>query len=207
MILYEIFQNEGHPAYRDLSADNLARQYDFLKSIVVAAIAADRPMVSTALIKALNYHAIACLHVNAGEYRPCPVEVGKHLPPEHYRVPELMNAFINEVNRRWGTADPLTLGAYCLWRLNYIHPFINGNGRTARVLCYFVVCVKCSGWIGGEPILPELIQQERKEYVRLLQSADAAFLEGKEDFLNDLRAFVRRLLSRQLESVANDTQG
>lgn len=207
MILYELFQNEGHPAYRDLSADNLARQYDFLKSIVVAAIAADRPMVSTALIKALNYHAIACLHVNAGEYRPCPVEVGDHIPPEHYRVPELMNAFINEVNRRWGTADPLTLGAYCLWRLNYIHPFINGNGRTARVLCYFVVCVQYGGWLRGEPILPELIRQNRDEYVELLKSADAAFVEGREDFLNNLREFVLRLLVRQFESIPNDTQG
>ena len=29
MIPYELFQNEGRPAYRDLSAGNLARQYDF----------------------------------------------------------------------------------------------------------------------------------------------------------------------------------
>ena len=86
MILYELFEDEQHPVYRKLSADNLARQYDFLQSIVIAAIAADRPMISKALIAALNYHAISCLHVNAGEYRPCPVTVGKHRPPEHYRA-------------------------------------------------------------------------------------------------------------------------
>ena len=27
-------------------------------------------MISTAIVTALNYHAISCLHVNAGEYRP-----------------------------------------------------------------------------------------------------------------------------------------
>ena len=43
-----------------------------------------------------------------------------------------MDAFVDEVNRRLETADVLTLAAYCLWRLNHIHPFINGNGRTAR---------------------------------------------------------------------------
>ena len=201
MILYELFGNEQHPVYRKLSADNLARQYDFLQSIVVAAIDADRQMISKALIAALNYHAISCLHVNAGEYRPCPVTVGKHHPPEHYRVPELMNAFINEVNRHWDATDVWTLAAYCLWRLNYLHPFINGNGRTARVLCYFVVCVKHGGWLKGEPILPELIRKERDEYVELLKSADAAFGEGRTDFLNGLRSFILRLSDQQIGSV------
>ncbi len=201
--MYEFFEDEQHPAYRQLSADNLARQYDFLKSIVIAAIRTDRPMISTALIKALNYHAISCLHLNAGEYRPCPLTVGAHHPPEHYHVPGLMNGFINEVNRYWETTDTLSLATYCLWRLNYIHPFINGNGRTARVLCYFVVCVKSGGWLRGAPILPELIRQERNEYVELLQATDAARREGT-DFLNNLRAFVSRLLEQQIRSAQND---
>jgi len=48
--------------------------------------------------------------------------------------PSLMNSFINEVNRYWETTDVLSLASYCLWRLNHVHPFINGNGRTARAL-------------------------------------------------------------------------
>ena len=31
MILYELFEDEQHPAYRELAAANLRRQYDFLK--------------------------------------------------------------------------------------------------------------------------------------------------------------------------------
>ena len=54
MILYELFQDEQHPAYRRLSVDNLARQYGFLGSIVTAAISANRPMISTAVVTALN---------------------------------------------------------------------------------------------------------------------------------------------------------
>lgn len=198
MILYELFEDEQHPAYRQLSVDNLARQYSFLGSIVSAAISARRPMLSAAIIKALNYHAISCLHVNAGEYRPCDVTAGNHDPPAHYRVAELMNAFVNEVNRYWETTDVLSLASYCLWRLNYIHPFINGNGRTARALCYYVVCVNAGGLLGGRPTLPELIHRNRDEYVQLLRAADEAFREGRADLLDGLRTFVSGLLAEQL---------
>ena len=198
MILYELFEDEQHPAYRELSAANLQRQYDFLKSIVAAALAANRLMVSTAIITALNYHAISCLHVNAGEYRPCDVTIGGHEPPAHHRVRELMNAFVNEVNRYWDSTDAVTLAAYCLWRLNYIHPFINGNGRTARALCYYVICVKVGGLPRGAVILPELIRRNRGELVRLLQAADNAMREVRPDALANLHAFISRLLTEQL---------
>ena len=50
----------------------------------------------------------------------------------HYRVPGLMDDMVNTVNRDWGESHPIRLSAYVLWRLNWIHPFVNGNGRTAR---------------------------------------------------------------------------
>ena len=132
MILHEICGSEAHPAYQALAVSNGNRQYDFLGSIVTASLAVDRPFLSSAILKALNYHAITCLHVNAGEYRPCPVKVGIHEPPAHFLVQALMDDFVNSVNRNWDKADPLVLASLVLWRLNYIHPFINGNGRTAR---------------------------------------------------------------------------
>lgn len=204
MILFEIVENEKHPAYQNLSIDNLERQYDFLRSIITAALAVKRPMVSTAIIKALNAHAISCLHVNAGEYRPCQVTVGNHEPPAHYRVPELMNAFVNEVNHAWEKSDALVLSTYVLWRLNYIHPFINGNGRTARALCYYIVCVKSGGLLRGSPVLPELIRQNRPEYVKLLREADAGYLEGDQDFLQDLHTFLVHRVQEQLQSAADE---
>ena len=155
-------------------------------------------MISTALVTALNYHAIACLHVNAGQYRPCEVTVGDHDPPAHHRVPELMNAFINEVNRYWETTDVLSLASFCLWRLNHIHPFINGNGRTARALCYYVVCVKVGRLPGGAPILPDLMQRDRDEYIHHLRVADRAQAQGSEDPLEGLRTFISRLLAEQV---------
>lgn len=176
MILSELVSgNEDHPAYRALEVANGVRHYSFLESVVEAALAVNRLLLSQTVIKAINYHAIACLHPYAGDYRPCPVIVGDYEPPDHYRVAALMDDFVDRVNRYWDTAsDEVYLAAYVLWRLNWIHPFINGNGRTARASCYFVMCLKMGGWLPGKTILPELLRQPqyRQRYVLALRHAD-----------------------------------
>jgi Fic family protein len=164
---------------------------------VQASLEMGKPFLSQHVIKALNFQAITCLHTNAGEYRPCPVTVGEHRPPEHYRVPALMDDFVNSVNRSWEQTDPVVLATYVLWRINNIHPFINGNGRTARASCYFVLCVKAGGWLPGETILPELIRQNHAEYVTALQVGHERFAAGALD-LSRLHSFVSRLLEQQL---------
>lgn len=201
MILYELAGGEEHPYYRNLEISNLNRQYDFLRSIVQTAIDVKRPFLSAHIIKALNCQAITCLHTNAGEYRPCSVKVGEHNPPEHYRVEALMEDFINEVNRNWENTDPVYLSAYVLWRLNYIHPFINGNGRTARAACYFVLCVKSDGWLSGDIILPELIRRERDRYVEALRKTDESITDGELD-ISKLVILLSELLSEQLKELS-----
>jgi hypothetical protein len=114
VILYEICAGEAHPVYQALEVENGSRQYDFLRSIVGASLAVERPFLSGSIIKALNFQAIACLHAFAGEYRPCAVDVGKYRPPDHFRVDGLMEDFINQVNRSWESADALALAAYVL---------------------------------------------------------------------------------------------
>lgn len=195
--------NENHPVYQDLSIANLNRQYDFLRSAVLASIALDRPLLSIEVIKALNYHAISCLHPNAGEWRPCKVSVGEYLPPAFHQVPGQMHMFVDEVNRSWENADPVVLAAFVLWRLNHIHPFVNGNGRTARVACYFVLCLKLGGWIDTDVILPELIKRNRDEYVEILKQVDASLAQGLD--LTPLHGFLTRLLNEQTPPPAEAT--
>ena len=197
MFLHDLVGSEANPIYQGLAIDNLNRQYDFMRSVVVASLSLPRPLLSIEVIRALNYHAISCLHTNPGEFRPCKVTVGAYEPPPHYQVPALMNMFVDDVNRAWETADPVILAAYVLWRLNQIHPFINGNGRTARAACYFVLCMKAGGWLPGEPILPELIRANRDEYVAALKAADASAAAGVPD-LSVLHAFLTRLINEQL---------
>jgi Fic family protein len=197
VIVFELTGSEQHPVYQALEISNGSRHYDFLFSIIVTSLNMGRPFLSQQIIKALNFHAIACLHIKAGEYRPCDVTAGQHRPPFHYRVQALMDDFINVVNRGWELTDPVALATYVLWRLNNIHPFINGNGRTARASCYYVLCVKAGGLLPGTIILPELIKHNRQEYVAALQ-------EGHDSGganLTRLHALVSRLLDEQLRSA------
>lgn len=108
-----------------------------------------------------------------------------------------MDDFVNMVNRMWETTDPVELSSYVLWRLNHIHPFINGNGRTARAACYFTLCCKLGGWLEGEKILPELLRENRAEYVAALKQIDTSAMTGGLD-LTPLNEIIARLLTEQL---------
>jgi len=203
LILFELLRNENHPAYRSLEVSNGQRQYDFLRSIVLTAFEVQQPFLSQSIITALNFHAIACLHTYAGEYRPCPVSVGDYRPPEHYQVNVLMEHMVNTVNRLWETSDPVFLAAYVLWRINHIHPFINGNGRTARAACYFVLCVKVGAWLPGDIILPELLRRDRDDYIDAMKKADQSLTEGQVD-LSAIHGLIMRLLTEQLEPFSGN---
>lgn len=202
MILFEIAGgSEAHPVYQALAVANGVRQYDFLRSIVAASIALQRAQLSQHILKALNFLAITCLHTNAGEYRPCPVTVGgTYQPPDHYRIPALMEDFVDTVNRLWERTDPVVLAAFVLWNLNAIHPFINGNGRTARAACHFVLCLKLGRWLPGTPTLPELLVRDHADYVNALKAADASLATGALD-LSQLHALLTKLLQEQMASV------
>ncbi|MFT7594075.1 MAG: hypothetical protein ACI8R4_001393 [Paracoccaceae bacterium] len=197
MILHELTGSEEHPAYQALEITNGERHYSFLQSIIAASLAVGRPFLSQTVIKAINFHAIACLHTNPGEYRPCQVTVGDYIPPQHHRVAALMDDFVHIVNRQWDSTDAVELSSFVLWKMNSIHPFINGNGRTARAASYFVLCVKLGGWLDGDRILPELLRSNRPEYVAALKLVDASAKTGNFD-LAPLHAIISRLLSEQL---------
>ena len=189
--------NEENPVYQQLEADNGYRHYGFMQSIIRAANDLGTPLLSHSIIKALNSHAIAGLHAEAGQYRSTEVTVGNHTPPLHDQVPGLMQEFVDTVHRDWEPSPPTQLAAYALWRINYIHPFINGNGRTARAVCYFVRCVKAGLLLPGKTIVPELLRSaERDRYVAALQLAD----QTNGHNLTQVTDLLSDLLTRQLAS-------
>jgi Fic family protein len=200
MILFELFRTEKNPVYQALEVENGNRQYDFMRSLIPAALAANRVFLSQHVIKMLNFHAIACLHPAAGEYRPCEVTVGMHRPPAHFQLDALMEDFTNEVNRNWDRIDPVFLAAYVYWKINYIHPFINGNGRTSRVVSYYVLCLKNGGLLAGSPTLPALLKRDKEDCVAALQTAHDTFQKGGVD-LKPLHETFVRLLNEQMASV------
>lgn len=203
MFVFELVGREDHPVYQSLAIENLDRQYGFLRSAVMASLELQRPMLSLEVVLSLNFHAITCLHGNAGVLRPCQVTVGDYIPPPPWEVSSRMSMFIDEVNRSWEGADPVSLACFILWRLNHIHPFVNGNGRTARVASYYALCLKVGAWLPGDTLLPELLRRDRPDYVAALKHADASIPTGNLD-LSALHALVTKLLDEQMGTVNVD---
>jgi len=183
---------EDNRTYQKVKAENDVRHYDFLHSMIVAALQIGRPLLSQAIIKAINFHAIAGLHYQAGEYRSHPIEVRNvgiedySDAPNVHRVQLLMDDMVNVINYDWQNSNVIHLAAYALWRINHIHPFCNGNGRTARAVCYFIICVKSNGLLPGTTILPELLRSNRDEYIIALQSGDKGDLQPLKNLLTEL---------------------
>lgn len=83
-----------------------------------------------------------------------------------------MDDMVNRFNRWWTEFTPISLAVYVLWRINWIHPLVNGKGRPARAASYFVICIHAGFWLAGTPILPERLKGH-PEYYPALKMADA----------------------------------
>ena len=82
----------------------------------------------------------------------------------------------------------------------WIHPFLDGNGRTARAVAYLLICRWQGGPVPGEVMLPELIKREPIKYHRCLEEADRAWKRGAVN-VSALEGFLLRLLRRQVSSA------
>ncbi len=76
---------------------------------------------------------------NAGKYRNENVVISgaQHIPPKHFDLDYLMQKLINEYNRDWKNFHPVVRAVLLHGEFVKIHPFIDGNGRTARLLLNF----------------------------------------------------------------------
>ena len=124
----------------------LLRQYDLLTNCIEIGLAKGIEAFDKYTLWALNYAAVANIAQFGGRYREEPIYVSDHIPPRYQEVPHQMDLFLSFIHENWtveGVGDhPTGLAAYALWRLNWIHPFVEGNGRTARAACYYLICLK-----------------------------------------------------------------
>ena len=114
-------------------------------------------------------------------------------------VAVLIEEMCDYVNENW-SKSPVHLAAYVLWRMNWIHPFVDGNGRTARALSYLVLSVRLGYRLPGTNTIPDQIASDKNPYYRALEDADKAFSAGQVD-VSKAEALVEVLLANQLASV------
>ena len=104
------------------------------------------------------------------------VAVGRHRPPSSARVPAFMAYF----DRRFRTAERSASGriiaiASAHHRLNYIHPFPDGNGRVSRLMSHAMALNAGIGAQGLWSISRGLARglEDRGEYKRMMDHADS----------------------------------
>ena len=119
-------------------------------------------------------------------------------------MPGLVEELCDYVNDMWSTKSPIHLASYVMWRLNWIHPFTDGNGRTSRAVSYLVLCVRLGTLLPGKLTIPEQIEEERTPYYRALEAADDAWREEKVD-LTAIKDLLSTMLAKQLLAVHRES--
>ncbi|MBO6944978.1 Fic family protein [Altererythrobacter sp.] len=184
-------------------AENAVRQFDAVLDLIDEVARDGRKFrLRPSTILGLHKFALDGLSRFAGTWRSSKVEIeqSRHEPPHESRVPELMEDLCDWVNDNFESQSALSLCAYVMWRLNWIHPFLDGNGRTSRAVAYLVLCAKLGDRMPGALTIPEQIAADREPYYQALESADAAWADKKLD-LAEMEELLTHYLGVQLAST------
>ncbi len=201
-----ILEEEDRNLYDRVQEQNLNRQYELLTNCIEIGLLKGPVSFDKYLLWALNHVAVANISQFGGRFRREPIYVGDHKPPHFKDIDDWMDRFISTVQENWYIWSATELAAYVLWRLNWIHPFIEGNGRTARAASYFVLCVRSGNLLRGRKIIPERIRDDRDDYEAALKAADQAWDDGHLDF-TIMESYLADLLEAQLTDEGLDYQG
>lgn len=193
-----------------LEGENGRAQLLLAADIISTFLDAERPFaLRPSLILQLQRVAVGGLVRNPGQWRNSQVGITKstHQPPGPHLVSALVQEMCDYVNDNWHEKTALHLAAYVMWRLNWIHPFEDGNGRTSRAVSYIILCSALKMLLPGSPSIPEQIQENRSAYFHALEAADGACLETGGVDISEMEALLKGMLATQLLSVIEKADG
>lgn len=187
-------------------AQNALVQFDIAKKTIEDWTSrSDRTFkLRPSLILDLHRAALDGISAFAGTWRPAGVKIGKskHLPPEEHLVPELVEFMCDYVNENWEAKSAVHLASYVMWRLNWIHPFGDGNGRTSRALSYVVLCVRTGQALPGTYTIPEQISENKTPYYKALETADRIYKEDNSLIdVSEMETLLENALTIQLANI------
>ncbi len=133
--------------------------------------------------------------LNAGIYRSVPVRIAGSpvVLPNPRKVPDLMRDFFKWL-RAEKSLHPVALASEAHYRLVTIHPFVDGNGRTARLLMTLILLKN------GYP--PAIVRKrDRAAYIGALEEAQ---LGGSK---NSYEKLIFKAADRSLDTLLNAAKG
>lgn len=159
------------------------------------------------LLREFQRLAVNQIYTCAGTFRDGPVWIQgvRHQPPPQEEVPHLVDEMCEYVHGNW-VSPAIHLSAYLMWRINWIHPFFGGNGRTARATAYLIMCARLGFTLPGTPTIPDLIVADRDPYFHALRASDDAWERGSLD-LTEMESLMSSLLAQQLVAIHQQATG
>lgn len=159
----------------------------------VEALAERQEPLSLAQVRQL--HQLVLKNIDdesAGQYRQLPVRIAGtlHQSPDAWEVASLMSEWRDWLNGPAQQEHPVVSAALAHHRFVAIHPFIDGNGRTARLLMNLLLLRD-----GYPPTI--ILKTDRRQYYRVLALADSG---NAKSFVNFVGRAVERSLTLYIEA-------
>lgn len=182
----------GKSIKEHLEATNHAKALTLVHSLI------KKKTSQLSIANVLDIHRIILKGIddeNAGYFRNIPIRISGSavVMPNHKKVPELMAEF-----HKWFTSShhmhPVAFAGEADYRLVSIHPFVDGNGRTARLLMNLLLMIY------GYP--PAIIRKrDRLAYIGALEKAQ---LGGSK---SDYEAIIAKAANRSLDIYLKAAKG
>lgn len=197
----------------DLEARNGLLQFEAVERMVKESTSTAGFKLTPETLTELHYLAIKDIYSCSGELRTEPVYIMRngviddteHQPPPPEKVIPYVDEMCNYINSNF--AKPaIHLAAYVMWRHNWIHPFLGGNGRVSRAASYFVLCARLGFYLPGQKTIPAQIEQNPNPYYAALKKADLADKDGGFD-ISAMEELLKQHLAAQLLSVHDQASG
>jgi len=186
-----------------LEARNGLLQYDEVVRLAKEALGAGTPYkLRPSTLQLLQRKAIHEIYSCAGNYRTQPVYIRgtNHQPPPPEEVSAHTEDLCDYVNANWHRSA-VHLASYLMWKVNWIHPFMGGNGRTSRAVSYLVMCVRAGEVFNGTETIPDQIVACRDPYYAALDAADLAWQDRKVVDVTVMEELLKNMLGKQLMSA------
>ncbi|WP_100372314.1 Fic family protein [Bacillus sp. FJAT-45037] len=133
---------------------------------------------------------------NAGKYRSINVRISgsEHTPPHFLMIDEEMAKLFTWYEQNKDAMHPVELAARFHFQYVYIHPFSDGNGRTARLLMNLILLSH-----GYPPAIVKAENSQRLEYYKTLEIASVK--KELEPFIDLIAGCVQDSLNNYLNVI------
>lgn len=162
LVLEEGITIGGKSLREHIETTNNAKAFDYIETI----IGKKKKTIDHITIQKIHEIVTAGILEEADRYRTKNVRItgAKKTPPDWSKVVTLMDKLIENIKK--SEKNPIETSAFLHHRFVEIHPFLDGNGRVARLLTNLYLI-----GLGYSPIV--IKTEDRTKYYRYLKAADA----------------------------------